>query len=139
MTDSLKLVPVDFDPFARPSLACTAPSTEAQREIWAIAAADDRASCVFNEPLKFEFRGELDVDALKKAIHHILKRHDALRGCFSPDGTTLCIEEFAPVSIPIHDFSGHMIYKRKAFLQLGSVRPYFSPKRIAFFVNLGML
>ncbi len=82
---------VDFDPFAAPELAATAPSTEAQREIWTAVQMGDDASAAFNESVTLTLEGDLDPAAFEAAIQDLVMRHEALRTTFSSDGLTLCV------------------------------------------------
>src|SRR5690606_19026903 len=73
--------------------------------IWSLAVSNDQASCAFNEPLRLELRGPLDMDALANALDRVVQRHDSLRIVFSPDGRQLCIRQNADVGLQIRDFS----------------------------------
>lgn len=64
----------------------SAPSTEAQREIWASTQMGDEANCAYNESNVIELKGSLDRAALEKSILHVIQRHPALRSTFSEDG-----------------------------------------------------
>jgi amino acid adenylation domain-containing protein len=90
---------VDFDPFAAPQLAATAPSTEAQREIWTAVQMGDDASAAFNESVTVTLEGDLDPAAFEAAIQDLVKRHEALRTTFSSDGLTLCVA--ARLDVPV--------------------------------------
>lgn len=102
---NLTLTPVDFDPFAEGELLITAPSTEAQKEIWASAQMSRAANCAFNLAFAIWLRGPLNVDALRRAIQQLAQRHQALRATFTPDGETLCIADSLAVEIPLVDLS----------------------------------
>lgn len=65
----------------------TAPTTEAQREIWASVQMGDDANRAYNESNIIEFDGPLDRAALSRALLHVIQRHPALRSTFSADGT----------------------------------------------------
>ncbi|MCP5532319.1 MAG: amino acid adenylation domain-containing protein [Akkermansiaceae bacterium] len=84
----------------------SAPTTEAQREIFHAVQMGDEANCAFNESNVIRFAGELDTAALRSALHDIVVRHPALRSTFSEDGSTQC---FHPAGRSIdwieHDFS----------------------------------
>ncbi|MEO6053889.1 MAG: aminotransferase class III-fold pyridoxal phosphate-dependent enzyme, partial [Chthoniobacterales bacterium] len=64
----------------------SAPTTEAQREIWASVQMGDDANRAYNESNTIEVNGPLDRIALEKALLHIIQRHSALRSTFSEDG-----------------------------------------------------
>jgi amino acid adenylation domain-containing protein len=97
---------VDYDPFASPAIARTAPSTEAQREIWLATRNGTEASLAFNESVSYRLRGELDLPALRAALQDLVDRHDALRCTFSADGLTLCVSTSLVLSVPLTDSSG---------------------------------
>ena len=112
MTDSadkgrpdVELTPVDFDPFAEQELLATVPSTEPQQEIWVSAQMGEGASCAFNESISIRLRGPLDSEAMISSIRALVRRHEALRGTFSPDGTSVCIAATLDVSVPVLDLS----------------------------------
>src|SRR5690606_4728367 len=105
MTSNDNLVPVDFDPFAGQSQRRVVPTTEAQREIWTIAAANDRASRVFNIPLRIGLRGALDPARLGQALARTVERHDVLGGCISPDGTTMELIQRGSQELDVLDLS----------------------------------
>jgi amino acid adenylation domain-containing protein len=90
-TASEQLVAVDFDPFATPELADTAPTTEGQREIWVASQMGDIASAAFNESVSLTLSGALDVGAFQAALADLVARHESLRSTISSDGLTLCI------------------------------------------------
>lgn len=64
----------------------TAPTTEAQREIFHAVMMGDDANCCYNESDVFHFEGELKVEALEAALGDLIERHPALRSTFSADG-----------------------------------------------------
>ncbi len=84
----------------------SAPSTEAQREIFHAVQMGDDANCAFNESNIIRFDGPLDTQALKTALHDIVVRHPALRSTFSEDGSE---QYFHPsgrsVDVTEYDFS----------------------------------
>ncbi|HEV8558263.1 MAG TPA: amino acid adenylation domain-containing protein [Actinophytocola sp.] len=68
---------------ARPALVPMTRSEEiplsfAQRRLWLIQQWD-RDSAAYNYPLVFRLRGDLDVEALRRAVGDVLDRHEALR------------------------------------------------------------
>jgi amino acid adenylation domain-containing protein len=96
---------VDFDPFADGELLLTAPPTESQKEIWASVQMGHEANCAYNESQSLRLRGLLDLAALQSALQELVRRHEALRTTFSPDGTALCIATSLPIDIPFVDWS----------------------------------
>lgn len=85
---------VNYDPFSSGSLERAVPTTEAQREIWATLALDQEATLCYNESLSVKISGELDLKILNLAYQEVLKRHDALRSFFSPDGKFFFVKEY---------------------------------------------
>ena len=100
-----KAVEVDFDPFAGPALAATAPSTEGQREIWAAAQMGDDASLAYNESVTLTFHGDFSLAAFRAAVQDLVARHEALRSTLSSDGLTLCIGSELALEVPLSDLS----------------------------------
>src|SRR5260370_23841088 len=107
MTDlaSPSLSAVDYDPFAGPQIAVTAPATESQREIWAATRMGADASCAFNESNSLRLVGALDVDALRAAFADLVERHEALRSTFTADGTTILVAASLPNELPLLDYA----------------------------------
>ena len=101
--------PVDFDPFAHGETLHKVPATGPQQEIWTATRIDDQAARAFNTPLLLRLRGELQVPQLGSAFSQLIRRHDALRGSFSPDGTEFVIATEVPVELPVHDLSSHPV------------------------------
>jgi amino acid adenylation domain-containing protein len=108
----LELKPVDFDPFAAPELSGTAPSTEAQREIWTAVQMGDDASAAFNESISLTLEGELDTRAYHAAMQELVARHEALRTTLSADGVTLCVAARLEIPIPSTDLSALDVRER---------------------------
>ncbi len=84
----------------------SAPTTEAQREIFYAVQLADEANCSFNESNIIRLNGPLDTPALRAALADLIARHPALRSTFSEDGAT---QYFHPSSRTIalmeYDFS----------------------------------
>lgn len=84
----------------------SAPTTEAQREIFHAVLMGDEANCSFNESNVIRLDGELDRAALKSALADLVTRHPALRSTFSEDGTTQFFHpSTSTVEVMEHDFS----------------------------------
>ncbi len=98
--------PVDFDPFAGPLIERTSPTTEAQREIWTAAQLGREASCAYNESVSLELVGGLDVDALVKALHAAVERHEAMRMVMSASGTRAIVFQAQRVPVDRLDLKG---------------------------------
>jgi len=84
----------------------SAPTTEAQREIFHAVQMGDEANCSFNESNIIRLKGEMDGPAMKAALGDLTARHPALRSTFSADGS---VQYFHPstqeVQVMEHDFS----------------------------------
>jgi amino acid adenylation domain-containing protein len=106
VTPTFDTTSVDYDPFASPAITRTAPSTEAQREIWLATRNGTEASLAFDESVSYRFRGELDLPAMRAALQDLVDRHDALRCTFSTDGLTLCVSSSFALAVPLTDLSG---------------------------------
>ncbi|GAA5076119.1 non-ribosomal peptide synthetase [Lysobacter panacisoli] len=96
---------VDYDPFADGPLSRVAPTTEPQREVWLADRLGRDASLAYNESISLDFRGPLDVAALRSALNALVGRHDILRANFGPDGKTLCVGDARDIELPLIDLS----------------------------------
>ena len=101
----MALQPVDYDPFAGGELAIVVPTTEAQREIWLADQLGPDASLSFNLSVSLRLLGELDVDALRRALQALVDRHDALRACIVPGGQQLAVLRQRELQVPFTDLS----------------------------------
>jgi amino acid adenylation domain-containing protein len=114
----IKLVPVDFDPFAGDAIERTVPSTEAQREVFIASQMGTEASCAYNESVSLELKGALDVAALEASIAQLVERHEALRGCMSADGTRVIVHERSDIRLQHADLSALSPQQRQRELDL---------------------
>ena len=101
----------------------SAPTTEAQREIFHAVQMGEEANCSFNESNIIRLDGEIDSSAIKAALADIVARHSALRSTFSEDGN---VQYFHPstrhVEIMEHDFSSITSTSPLAMLPLTLVK-----------------
>jgi amino acid adenylation domain-containing protein len=104
LTDAMS--DVDYDPFAKGSLAMVASTTEAQREIWIAAQLSREASLAYNESTSLHIRGALDLALLQRALQVLPVRHEMLRATLSSDGTNLMIATQAELLAQVVDLSG---------------------------------
>lgn len=95
--------PVEHDPFEGAPLAAFVPSSESQREVWLATQFGTSGNLAYNEGLRIDFTGALDVAALQAALQTVVNRHEALRASFSPDGQSLLIAETLPLELPLRD------------------------------------
>ena len=80
-------------------------TTDAQKEIWLASQLSPEASCVFNLSYTFRLNGRLDLDALRKAVHILIGRHEALRARITPDGRRMEFEHALKIELPCRDLS----------------------------------
>jgi amino acid adenylation domain-containing protein len=109
--------PVDFDPFFGEAIERTVPSTEAQREVFIAAQMGAEASCAYNESVSLELKGPLDTSILEDSIARLVARHEALRGCMSPDGTRVIVLDRSDIRLQHIDLSGSPAQKRSLDLE----------------------
>lgn len=76
---------VPLDPFAGGSLLASAPTTDGQREILAVARVGDDASLAYNEGTHLTLTGAVDTARLLAAVETVHRRHESLRMTFSKD------------------------------------------------------
>jgi amino acid adenylation domain-containing protein len=79
--------------------------TEPQLEVWLSDQLCREASCSYNESFSLHLRGDLDEQALRQALEHVVSRHDALRATFSPEGDGERIAPKANLTIRATDLS----------------------------------
>jgi amino acid adenylation domain-containing protein len=118
----VKFAPVDHDPFTGGAIESTIPSTEAQREVFIASQMGSDASCAYNESVSLELRGKLDESALENAITRLVDRHEALRGCMSPDGLRVIIHEHSDIRLQHLDLSSMSAAQRTKELALFAER-----------------
>ncbi|WP_067179549.1 non-ribosomal peptide synthetase/MFS transporter [Microtetraspora niveoalba] len=81
-----------------------------QRRMW-LASEMERDSPAYNVPVALRLRGELDVDALRRAVADVVERHEVLRSTVEvrdgepyavtggADGIDVAVEEVAPEAV----------------------------------------
>jgi amino acid adenylation domain-containing protein len=93
-----------------------APLTESQLEIWLSAQLGDEASCSYNESFTLRLRGDLDCDAMRKAVGQLVERHDALRATFDlKRGVQRFHRRFA-LDVPLIDLSAEPVDSRSSLV-----------------------
>ncbi|MBC8126445.1 MAG: amino acid adenylation domain-containing protein, partial [Gloeobacteraceae cyanobacterium ES-bin-144] len=101
----------------------SAPTTEAQREIFHAVQMGDEANCAFNESNIIRFTGEIDITSLKSALHDIVVRHPALRSTISEDGNTQFFHPSSPaIELIETDFSSLNANSPSALLPLSLIK-----------------
>lgn len=81
------------------------PLTEAQMEIWLATRLGNEASQAFNENILLQFKGMLNLDAMRSAVQRAVNRHDALRTTFGHDGSYQRVNPPSAIDIPLIDLS----------------------------------
>lgn len=112
-----KFQPVDFDPFVGPAIERTAPSTEAQREVWVASQMGQEASCAYIESVSLELSGALDAALMEQSIRQLVERHEGLRSVISADGMRVIVQEQMAVPFTFTDLSSKSDAERKQALQ----------------------
>jgi hypothetical protein len=82
------------------------PLSWAQQRLWFMYVLDP-SSVEYNVPVILRLRGELDVAALRRAVHGVVERHASLRTTFdSVDGQGVQhVRPVAPLTIPLVDLA----------------------------------
>jgi amino acid adenylation domain-containing protein len=80
------------------------PLTEAQKQLYALSLISDQGSKSYNICNVVQLTGQLNVSALKEAIHKVIDRHDALRTVIK-DKAHQEISKQPQIEIPLIDFS----------------------------------
>jgi len=83
----------------------TFPLAEGQREMWLGAQMSPEAAGPHHACNAFVLEGQLDVDAMRKAISLVIDRHEALRCVFSSDGTAVIVRSDFAIDVPVIDLS----------------------------------
>ncbi len=107
MKSTLNLTAVDFDPFGDGKKIIKIISTnEPQREIWlSCLIGGKEANLSYNESVSLQFSGELNYNALKKAIDDVILRHESLRSTISPNGEKLIVYDNLAIEFELDDIS----------------------------------
>jgi amino acid adenylation domain-containing protein len=99
----VRYIEVEFDPFAGPAIQRTAPTTEAQREVWSASQMSRDANCAYNESVTLCLEGPLDRGHLQRAISFLVQRHEGLRSTISADGLSLVVLEQMEIPMAFTD------------------------------------
>ncbi len=91
-----------------------APLTEAQMEVWLAAQLGDAASCAFNEGVRIELKGHLDVGVLTEALNRVLSRHDALRVRFSASGDRMVAGAWTAMELAVEEIAVESVLDEEA-------------------------
>lgn len=108
----------DFDQEVRSALLKTVPLTESQIETWhSCALTDEDTKTVHNESSTRIFDGEVNTQALEKAMAALVSRHESLRAVFSPNGENMLVYNNISYHFPFKDFSHFPQHEKKKELQ----------------------
>jgi NRPS condensation-like uncharacterized protein len=72
-------------------------------EIWLATRLGNEASQAFNENILLQFKGPLNLDAMRLAVQQTINRHEALRTTFSQDGSYQRVNPPLAIDIPLID------------------------------------
>jgi natural product biosynthesis luciferase-like monooxygenase protein/amino acid adenylation domain-containing protein len=97
---------VDTGPEWREGGIRAVPLTEGQRQLWLESQMGEDAALAYVESQSLHLHGPLDVGALRGAVQALVRRHDALRATFAPDGDVQLIHPALDVELPLDDFTG---------------------------------
>ncbi len=104
------------------------PLTESQLEIWLSAQLGDEASCAFNESVTVQLDGELDRDAVQRALDTLVARHDALRLRFAPSGESQHVAPPEALACPYVDLAAadgvHAGSRMAALIVIDAATPF---------------
>ena len=90
---------------AAPIRPLNVPTTAAQQEIWTALKFAPDLNLAYNESVRLDLHGALDLDALQAAMGAVVQRHDALRSTFSVDGTEMVIHPDLDLEMKVTDLS----------------------------------
>lgn len=95
----------------RPAGAVVPLSAE-QRRVW-LHASQQPDLPIYNEPFTIQRLGGFDLGILEESVNEFLRRHEAWRTSFSPEGEPV-IHDILSVSLPLIDLSGLPPAEREA-------------------------
>jgi amino acid adenylation domain-containing protein len=81
------------------------PLTDAQREMWFASQLGSAVSTAYNESSTLLLDGPLEEDALRRALHELVGRHEALRTTFSAAGDVQTIAAAGSVELAVCEVS----------------------------------
>jgi amino acid adenylation domain-containing protein len=96
--------PAAQDPINRIARNAELPLSYAQQRLWLLNQIDS-ASCAYNMTGALRIRGNLNVEALRKSINEIIRRHESLRTIFSSTNgqPTQVIAEHCDINLTVVD------------------------------------
>jgi hypothetical protein len=83
------------------------PLAFAQQGIWLAGRMEDAQLRAYNLPMAFDLRGPLDLAALERAVHGVIRRHEPLRTRILDDGGSpvQVIDPFVAAPLAVRDLS----------------------------------
>jgi acyl carrier protein len=93
-------------PVVRVSRETTLPLSFAQQRLWFLHELEPTSS-FYNVPVAVRLRGRLQIDAMKRTLNEIVRRHESLRTSF-PTVNAQPVQSIAPtlaLDLPLHDLS----------------------------------
>lgn len=114
--------PVEFDPFQGPTIVRTAPSTEAQREVWVVSQMGKEASSAYIESVSLELKSDsaesaVDAELMEATIRRLVERHEGLRSVLSADGMRVIVLEDVNVPFTFTDLANSSADEQKKQLK----------------------
>src|SRR5262249_40048663 len=88
-----------------PANFCMAPSTEAQKELWALSQMGEHISRAYHESFILRLKGRFDQGAFRNALQEVVNRHDALRTTFDEVGANQRIQTAWSIDLQFTDLS----------------------------------
>jgi hypothetical protein len=96
--------------------------------VWVACQWSLESSLVFNEGSTIVLSGDLQVDALRRALQAVVDRHEALRTTFLPDGSAQLVASSLEMDVTLLDLSdldaGDRRTRRAACIQAESDTPF---------------
>ncbi|MBZ4418506.1 non-ribosomal peptide synthetase/type I polyketide synthase [Myxococcus sp. RHSTA-1-4] len=83
----------------------TLPLTEAQRQLWILSRTNEGGSIAYNLSMSLRLEGDLRADVLRRALQHVVDRHEALRIRIGEDGERQHVLPTLSVDLPVLDLS----------------------------------
>jgi natural product biosynthesis luciferase-like monooxygenase protein len=93
------------DAVAAPETDQTLPLPEAEKGIWLLASLNENAGRAYHESNTLSLIGDLDTEALARALQTLVDRHGALRTTIHPDGQAQTVHARHSVELNRLDFS----------------------------------
>ncbi len=107
-----------FNPFSGPTIERVIYTTQPQAEIWiACKLGDKDANRAYNESISLILKGNLNKEALDKAVQSLVDRHETLRAVFSTDGKFMTIFQQLSLKVDYQDVSQSSDVEKDKFIK----------------------